>query len=80
MLLVVAEEMRHRPPLEERQGSEFFSTYGRRYGDDTGEIIDYHLREQVTFLEVVQQIASKSLILDSSSEGAVERARRFLEE
>ncbi len=80
VVLVVADELHHSRQLEERQGTEFFSTYGRRYGNDTSEVIDYYTREQATFLEVAQQSTLRSLTLDSSSEEAVEQALRLWEE
>jgi hypothetical protein len=44
-VLVVADRKRHHRQLLERSGTDFFSTYGLRYGRTEEQVIDYYMRE-----------------------------------
>jgi hypothetical protein len=79
-LLVVADESRHYSQLMARRDTEFFSTYGRRYGGTTEEVISYYIREQATFTEIADRSTIRTMTLDSSSEGALEQALGLWEE
>ena len=76
-VLVIADEGRHRRQLLERSGSEFFSTYGQRYGSTESEVVGYYIDEQKRFKALAEESPINSLMIDTSSPDPVERALNF---